>query len=315
MFGGAPPPQSESTPFHPRNPYAVGKVAAHWFTVNYRDAYDLHRFQRDPLQPRVAPARQNLRDAQDHAGGGADRRRPPGHALPRESGREAGLGLRGDFVVATGRDHSVRDFLDAAFGHADLDWHGHVVPALLRRFHEGKRDGRSEVTLWGTGTPRRELLHVDDLADAVVFLAERGFAGPPLVATVDLGPRWLPRGAWVVTEALPGADSLDRAARVRAGRDRRALLRSLGRFVRALHEARIEHRDLKDANVLVEAAGAPGGEARFRLLDLEDGAFDIVVQNNLVEVNRHKANMRPLRGEVKPPHGVSTTITKQTPWL
>jgi len=77
----------------------------------------------------------------------------------------------------------VRDFLDAAFGHADLDWHGHVVPALLRRFHEGKRDGRSEVTLWGTGTPRRELLHVDDLADAVVFLAERGFDG----ARVNVG--------------------------------------------------------------------------------------------------------------------------------
>jgi len=59
----------------------------------------------------------------------------------------------------------------------------HVVPALLRRFHEGKRDGRSEVTLWGTGTPRRELLHVDDLADAVVFLAERGFDG----ARVNVG--------------------------------------------------------------------------------------------------------------------------------
>jgi GDP-L-fucose synthase len=46
----------------------------------------------------------------------------------------------------------------------------HVLPALIRKFHEAKRDGLSEVTLWGTGTPRREFLHVDDLADACLFL-------------------------------------------------------------------------------------------------------------------------------------------------
>ncbi|MCS6800106.1 MAG: GDP-L-fucose synthase [Myxococcota bacterium] len=47
----------------------------------------------------------------------------------------------------------------------------HVVPAMVRRFHEARLSGASTVTLWGTGTPRRELLHVDDLADALVFLA------------------------------------------------------------------------------------------------------------------------------------------------
>jgi len=46
----------------------------------------------------------------------------------------------------------------------------HVLPALIRRFHEAKRDGLGEVTIWGTGTPRREFLHVDDLADACIFL-------------------------------------------------------------------------------------------------------------------------------------------------
>lgn len=46
----------------------------------------------------------------------------------------------------------------------------HVLPALLRRFHEAKREGREEVVVWGSGTPRRELLHVDDLADACLFL-------------------------------------------------------------------------------------------------------------------------------------------------
>ncbi len=46
----------------------------------------------------------------------------------------------------------------------------HVLPALIRKFHEAKRDGLPFVTLWGTGTPRREFLHVDDLADACVYL-------------------------------------------------------------------------------------------------------------------------------------------------
>lgn len=48
----------------------------------------------------------------------------------------------------------------------------HVLPALIRRFHEAKESGASEVVLWGTGTPRREFLHVDDLAAASLFLLE-----------------------------------------------------------------------------------------------------------------------------------------------
>ncbi len=46
----------------------------------------------------------------------------------------------------------------------------HVLPALLRRFHEAVRDGASEVAIWGTGEPRREFLHVDDMADACLFV-------------------------------------------------------------------------------------------------------------------------------------------------
>lgn len=49
----------------------------------------------------------------------------------------------------------------------------HVLPALIRKFHEAKVSGADAVTLWGTGTPRREFLHADDLADACVFLMER----------------------------------------------------------------------------------------------------------------------------------------------
>jgi GDP-L-fucose synthase len=49
----------------------------------------------------------------------------------------------------------------------------HVLPALLRKFHTAKQNGDGQVTVWGSGTPRREFLYVDDLADAVCFLMER----------------------------------------------------------------------------------------------------------------------------------------------
>ena len=49
----------------------------------------------------------------------------------------------------------------------------HVLPAMMRKFHDAKAAGVRDVTIWGTGTPRREFLHVDDLADACVFLMDR----------------------------------------------------------------------------------------------------------------------------------------------
>ena len=56
----------------------------------------------------------------------------------------------------------------------------HVLPALIRKFHEARAAGAKSVTVWGTGTPRREFLHVDDLADACVFLM-RNFSAPEIV--------------------------------------------------------------------------------------------------------------------------------------
>lgn len=55
------------------------------------------------------------------------------------------------------------------YDHFDLK-NSHVLPALIRKFSEAKAEGRPSVTLWGTGSPKREFLHVDDLADAVLFL-------------------------------------------------------------------------------------------------------------------------------------------------
>ncbi|MEX2283721.1 MAG: GDP-L-fucose synthase [Gemmatimonadota bacterium] len=56
----------------------------------------------------------------------------------------------------------------------------HVLPALLRKFHEARLAGAGEVVVWGSGTPRREFLHVDDLADACVFLMERYEQSDPI---------------------------------------------------------------------------------------------------------------------------------------
>jgi GDP-L-fucose synthase len=61
----------------------------------------------------------------------------------------------------------------------DLE-NSHVLPALIRKFHEAKQSEGGSVTIWGTGAPRREFLHVDDLADAVVFLMNN-YSGPELI--------------------------------------------------------------------------------------------------------------------------------------
>ncbi|MGB7347805.1 MAG: GDP-L-fucose synthase [Pirellulaceae bacterium] len=63
--------------------------------------------------------------------------------------------------------------------------HSHVLPALIARFHEAKESGADEVTIWGTGSPRREFLHVDDLADALVHLLSTD--EPPDWANVGTG--------------------------------------------------------------------------------------------------------------------------------
>ena len=65
--------------------------------------------------------------------------------------------------------------------HDNFDLHtSHVLPALIRKIHEAKKSGASEVLVWGSGTPRREFLHADDLADACVFLL-KNYDSPELI--------------------------------------------------------------------------------------------------------------------------------------
>ncbi|HEX2861354.1 MAG TPA: GDP-L-fucose synthase, partial [Lacunisphaera sp.] len=68
------------------------------------------------------------------------------------------------------------------------NYHGqnsHVLPALIRRFHEARESGQTEVTAWGTGAPKREFLHVDDLADACAFLFRQ--PNPPDLINIGTG--------------------------------------------------------------------------------------------------------------------------------
>jgi GDPmannose 4,6-dehydratase len=142
LFGNAPPPQSEATPFQPRSPYAVGKLAAYWATVNYREAYGLFACNgilfnhESPRRGETFVTRKIARAAaQIYLGrqdrlylGNLDARRDWGFAGDYVEAMWLMLqqDQAGDYVVATGQSHSVREFLDEAFGYLDLDWTQYV---------------------------------------------------------------------------------------------------------------------------------------------------------------------------------------------
>ena len=142
MFGAAPPPQSEKTPFYPRSPYAVSKVAAYWYCVNYREAYDLfitngilfnHESPRrgETFVTRKitrAAARITLGLQEKLYLGNLEARRDWGHARDYVEAmwRMLQQDSPDDFVVATGESHSVREFLEATFELAGLDPDRHV---------------------------------------------------------------------------------------------------------------------------------------------------------------------------------------------
>lgn len=150
MFGAANPPQDETTPFHPRSPYAVGKVAGYWFCRNYREAYGLFiangiLFNHEsPRRGETFVTRKITRAVGRIAMGlqeklylgNLDAKRDWGYAGDYVDAmwRMLQADEPDDYVVATGSAYSVRDFLQAAFAHADLDWEKHVAfdPRYLR---------------------------------------------------------------------------------------------------------------------------------------------------------------------------------------
>jgi GDPmannose 4,6-dehydratase len=142
IFGSTPPPQNELTPFHPRSPYAVAKVAAYWSTVNYREAYGMfavngilfnhesprrgETFVTRKITRAVARIKAGLQDKLYM--GNLDAERDWGYAPDFVEAMWLMLQAEepDDYVVATGEKHSVREAVEVAFAHAGLDPDEHV---------------------------------------------------------------------------------------------------------------------------------------------------------------------------------------------
>jgi GDPmannose 4,6-dehydratase len=142
MFGGALPPQSESTPFYPRSPYGVSKVAAHWFAVNYREAYGLF-ISNGILFNHESPRRgetfvtRKVTRAVGRISQGLQEKLYLGNLEARRDWGFTGDYVEAmwlmlqqpnpdDYVIATGEAHSVRELAELAFSAAGLDWRRYV---------------------------------------------------------------------------------------------------------------------------------------------------------------------------------------------
>jgi GDPmannose 4,6-dehydratase len=150
MFGASAPPQSETTPFYPRSPYAVAKLFAFWTVVNYRESYGMHATNgilfnhESPRRGETFVTRKVTRGVarivsgkEQHVYlGNLESRRDWGYAP--EFVEAMWLMLQqdepDDYVVATGESHSVQELVETAFGLVGLDWREHVRfdPRYLR---------------------------------------------------------------------------------------------------------------------------------------------------------------------------------------
>ncbi len=168
MFGLTPPPQNELSVFHPRSPYGASKLQAHWVTVNYREAYGLfavsgilfnhesprrgENFVTRKITKAVAAIEAGISDHVEL--GNLAAIRDWGYAPEYVEGmwRMLQADEPDDYVLATGVGHTVRDFCEAAFGYAGLNWADHVK-------HNEAFERPSEVdALIGDPTKAREAL-------------------------------------------------------------------------------------------------------------------------------------------------------------
>jgi GDPmannose 4,6-dehydratase len=143
MFGAAPAPQHEGTPFHPRSPYGVSKVAAHWYAVNYRESYGLHicsgiLFNHESPRRGETFVTRKITRAVGRIAKGMQDKVYLGNLEARRDWGFAGDFVEAmwlmlqqdepdDYVVATGESFSVSEFAEAAFGYAGLEWREHVA--------------------------------------------------------------------------------------------------------------------------------------------------------------------------------------------
>ena len=140
----------ETTPFHPRSPYAVAKAAAFWEVANYREAYELHACtgilfnHESPLRPQRFVTKKIVTAACRIAAGSTEKLHLGDISIKRDWGWAPEFveamwmilqqNQADDFVIATGQSHSLEDFVGTAFGQVGLNWRNHVVidPGLMR---------------------------------------------------------------------------------------------------------------------------------------------------------------------------------------
>jgi len=194
MFGQTPEdPQSEATPFYPRSPYACAKVYAYWQTINYREAYGLYACNgilfnhESPRRGETFVTRKITRAAtriklglQERLHlGNLDAKRDWGFAGDYVEAMWLMLQQEDpdDFVVATGKSYSVRQFLDAVFGYLDMNWsdHVHIDPRYLRPTEvsslRGDASKAQDLLGWRAKTTFDELVRT--MVDADMELAQR----------------------------------------------------------------------------------------------------------------------------------------------
>ncbi|WP_120005409.1 GDP-mannose 4,6-dehydratase [Nesterenkonia muleiensis] len=142
LYGATPPPQSEKTPFYPRSPYAAAKLYSYWITKNYREAYDMFAVNgilfnhESPRRGETFVTRKITRAvARIKAGvqkdlylGNLEAIRDWGYAAEYVEGmwRMLQADTPEDYVLATGVGYTIKDFLEASFGHVGLDWQEYV---------------------------------------------------------------------------------------------------------------------------------------------------------------------------------------------
>jgi GDPmannose 4,6-dehydratase len=143
MFGAAPPPQSETTPFRPRSPYGAAKLYAYWMAKNYRDGYGLFAangilFNHESPRRGETFVTRKVTRAVARIKYGLEEKLYLGNLDAKRDWGFAGDYVKAmwlmlqqekpdDFVIATGESHSVKEFVVEAFGYANLDWRKHVV--------------------------------------------------------------------------------------------------------------------------------------------------------------------------------------------
>jgi len=181
MFGATPPPQSETTPFYPRSPYACAKLYAHWQTINYREAYGLfasngilfnHESERRGetfVTRKITRAATRIKmDLQQKLFlGNLDAKRDWGHA--EDYVQAMWLILQqdepDDYVVATGHSYSVKEFVVRVFDQLGMDWEEHVLidPRYYRPtevdFLQGDPSKAMQKLGWTPRVAFEELVH------------------------------------------------------------------------------------------------------------------------------------------------------------